>query len=132
MLLVLLIPLGGCLESKPQPSESVAEASQDSAMEHAAKHLDPKYVCPMHPQIVRDEPGSCPICGMDLVEKLMDPMTGKRPEIGLSGAVIQSMGVRTARVVPRPATVSVQPSMRCGSEAPKSISSFRTPGSSIV
>ncbi|MBA2331015.1 MAG: efflux RND transporter periplasmic adaptor subunit, partial [Flavisolibacter sp.] len=26
-----------------------------------------QYTCPMHPQIVRDEPGQCPICGMDLV-----------------------------------------------------------------
>lgn len=26
-----------------------------------------QYTCPMHPQIIRDEPGSCPICGMDLV-----------------------------------------------------------------
>jgi Cu2+-exporting ATPase len=26
-----------------------------------------KYTCPMHPEIVRDEPGDCPICGMDLV-----------------------------------------------------------------
>ena len=42
-------------------------------MEHAAKHLDPKYVCPMHPQIVKDEPGACPICGMDLVEKAWTP-----------------------------------------------------------
>ncbi len=25
-----------------------------------------EYVCPMHPQIVRNEPGSCPICGMAL------------------------------------------------------------------
>ena len=25
------------------------------------------YTCPMHPQIVKDGPGSCPICGMDLV-----------------------------------------------------------------
>jgi Cu+-exporting ATPase len=25
-----------------------------------------EYVCPMHPQIVRSEPGSCPICGMAL------------------------------------------------------------------
>jgi len=25
-----------------------------------------EYVCPMHPEIVRDEPGSCPICGMAL------------------------------------------------------------------
>jgi len=27
------------------------------------------YTCPMHPQIAQDEPGSCPICGMDLVRK---------------------------------------------------------------
>ena len=25
-----------------------------------------EYVCPMHAQIVRDAPGSCPICGMAL------------------------------------------------------------------
>jgi Cu2+-exporting ATPase len=26
-----------------------------------------KYICPMHPQIVQDKPGNCPICGMTLV-----------------------------------------------------------------
>ncbi|HET9431897.1 MAG TPA: efflux RND transporter periplasmic adaptor subunit [Chitinophagaceae bacterium] len=26
-----------------------------------------KYTCPMHPQIINDKPGACPICGMDLV-----------------------------------------------------------------
>jgi membrane fusion protein, copper/silver efflux system len=26
-----------------------------------------KYISPMHPQFIADEPGSCPICGMDLV-----------------------------------------------------------------
>ena len=25
-----------------------------------------EYTCPMHPQIVRLAPGSCPICGMAL------------------------------------------------------------------
>lgn len=25
------------------------------------------YTCPMHPEIIRQEPGSCPVCGMDLV-----------------------------------------------------------------
>jgi Cu+-exporting ATPase len=29
-----------------------------------------QYTCPMHPEIVRDEPGECPICGMAL-----EPMT---------------------------------------------------------
>ncbi|MBV6441461.1 MAG: efflux RND transporter periplasmic adaptor subunit [Haliscomenobacteraceae bacterium CHB4] len=30
------------------------------------------YTCPMHPEILRDAPGSCPICGMDLVKKESD------------------------------------------------------------
>ncbi len=25
-----------------------------------------RYTCPMHPEIVRDRPGDCPICGMAL------------------------------------------------------------------
>jgi len=29
-----------------------------------------EYTCPMHPEIIRDAPGSCPICGMDLVPKM--------------------------------------------------------------
>ncbi len=28
-----------------------------------------EYTCPMHPEIVQDEPGNCPVCGMDLVPK---------------------------------------------------------------
>ncbi len=27
-----------------------------------------QYTCPMHPQIIQDRPGTCPICGMDLVK----------------------------------------------------------------
>ena len=34
-----------------------------------------KYTCPMHPEIVRDGPGSCPICGMAL-----EPMTASLEE----------------------------------------------------
>ncbi|MCU7694386.1 heavy metal translocating P-type ATPase [Haoranjiania flava] len=26
-----------------------------------------KYTCPMHSQVLKDEPGKCPLCGMDLV-----------------------------------------------------------------
>ena len=34
---------------------------------------DQLYVSPMHPWIVSDEPGQCPICGMDLVPKREGP-----------------------------------------------------------
>src|SRR5688500_9969360 len=27
-----------------------------------------KYTCSMHPQVLQDKPGTCPICGMELVK----------------------------------------------------------------
>jgi membrane fusion protein, copper/silver efflux system len=57
-----------------------------------------KYVCPMHPQIVQDGPGSCPICGMDLVAHKTHAPDTKNPKVFLSSAVIQNMGVRVAPV----------------------------------
>lgn len=30
---------------------------------------DDTYTCPMHPTVISDRPGSCPVCGMDLVRK---------------------------------------------------------------
>lgn len=31
-----------------------------------------QFTCPMHPDVIRDEPGDCPICGMDLVPLEVD------------------------------------------------------------
>jgi P-type Cu+ transporter len=50
--------------------------------DHAHHHAQPtaapvkgaQYTCPMHPQIVRNAPGSCPLCGMALV-----PIAGTGP-----------------------------------------------------
>lgn len=38
-----------------------------------------KYTCPMHPHIIQDAPGKCPLCGMDLV-----PMANQELSIGHS------------------------------------------------
>ena len=34
-----------------------------------ATHNQAEYFCPMHPTIVRDRPGECPICGMKLEKR---------------------------------------------------------------
>ena len=41
-----------------------ADAEKAAAAEKAGNTV--KYTCPMHPEIVQDGPGSCPICGMAL------------------------------------------------------------------
>jgi Cu+-exporting ATPase len=45
-------------------------APQPAPAPPAAPVTGAKYTCPMHPEIVRDAPGACPLCGMAL-----EPMT---------------------------------------------------------
>ena len=40
-----------------------------------------QWTCPMHPEIVRDGPASCPICGMALEPMTPSLMTGPNPEL---------------------------------------------------
>ncbi|QNF31272.1 efflux RND transporter periplasmic adaptor subunit (plasmid) [Adhaeribacter swui] len=55
-LLILLVPFTftACKENHNHEAETAAGI---------------EYTCPMHPQIVRDKPGDCPVCGMTLVAK---------------------------------------------------------------
>jgi Cu(I)/Ag(I) efflux system membrane fusion protein len=45
----------------------VLVASCNKSGEHA-EHAD-TYTCPMHPTVISDKPGTCPVCGMNLVRK---------------------------------------------------------------
>lgn len=52
------------------------------------------WVCPMHPEIMQDHPGTCPICGMDLVES-KNPAAHDH-SVHIDSASIQKLGVRLA------------------------------------
>lgn len=71
------------------------------------------YICPMHPTVVSDKPGSCPICGMDLVQKEADVSPGHHghgadsthsdaSNVQINPATIQNIGVKTMVVEKQP------------------------------
>lgn len=61
------------------------------------------YLCPMHPEIVSQAPGSCPICGMDLVERESPaPRETADNTVHIAPGALQNMGVKTTVVETRP------------------------------
>lgn len=73
----------------------VVVEAEESSLEHAVKHIDPDYVCPMHPQVIQETPGSCPICGMDLVLVEHNAGEGELPAVSIAPEMIHNLGVRT-------------------------------------
>lgn len=61
---LLAFSLGVCVAGG---GEDADVESTDEHAEHAAAEDDTIWTCSMHPQIRMEEPGQCPICGMDLV-----------------------------------------------------------------
>ena len=65
----------------PGPSVAAQRASAAASLSAHGAPAGTIYTCPMHPQIRRSEPGSCPICGMAL-EPLQPAAEGaQNPEL---------------------------------------------------
>ena len=71
----------------PSTAHSCCSVARDTPSSHS---IDPgappvaagmQYTCPMHPQIVRDGPGNCPICGMALEPMMPSLDEGENPEL---------------------------------------------------
>jgi multidrug efflux pump subunit AcrA (membrane-fusion protein) len=71
------------------------------AMPQAQAQVHAKYQCPMHPQIIRDEPGDCPICHMHLQLVEMD-----------EAAPIPAKGLAAENAVPDHAAFSLSAERR--------------------
>lgn len=74
---------------------------RDSDHNHNHEHADhntsatKEYTCPMHPQVVQNAPGTCPVCGMALVEKATQTQVA---DIMLSDSQIKLANITTQKV----------------------------------
>ncbi len=67
------------------------------------------WTCGMHPQVIQDHAGTCPICGMQLTP--MNASAGDSASAGgvtIDPVIVQNMGVRVAEVRRQPLHVSIR------------------------
>jgi RND family efflux transporter MFP subunit len=95
----LVLGMGMLLTACNRDGASTAGATKEKTL----------YTCGMHPQVVQDKPGICPICGMKLtpIRKLGDSSTNTASTtdstiIQVDAATTQNMGIRTANVTRGP------------------------------
>ena len=71
----------GCLSKFDTTPEKYLQPKPAAVTAESTAVPGTKWTCPMHPEIVRDEPGPCPICGMAL--EAMTPTVTERqnPEL---------------------------------------------------
>ncbi len=85
--------------SRPSQPELAAQPPGSGTTQTTAASAEPEvhrnWVCPMHPEISQDHPGTCPICGMQLVEE-----KGAHHEHGVQvdNSTVQRLGIRLASV----------------------------------
>ncbi len=63
--------------------------------DHSAETPATKYTCPMHPNVLQDGPGKCPVCGMDLV--LKSQSSGDSNDLMLNSSQISLANITTQK-----------------------------------
>ena len=75
-----LVTIGGKAPAKASACCSGHE-HHSGATTPVVGSLSGKYTCPMHPEVVKDGPGSCPICGMALEPMVASVDDGPNEEL---------------------------------------------------
>jgi len=94
------------LSLRGQPMANDMPTSEQYSGQGAAGETVKIWTCSMHPQIRRDGPGKCPLCGMDLVP-VKKSVAGVRT-ISISPDVMKLMNIQTVPVTHRYVTANVR------------------------
>ena len=70
-----------CSERCRARFEAAPDAYLDPSSAPAPAPEGTRYTCPMDPEVVRDAPGDCPVCGMALEPMVPDVSAGPGPEL---------------------------------------------------
>ncbi|MFT5587813.1 MAG: Cu(I)/Ag(I) efflux system membrane fusion protein [Cognaticolwellia sp.] len=74
------------------------DAPETPTDEHAHESQAEVWTCSMHPQIRQGEPGSCPLCGMDLILANSGSSSSSSERVVLSERALALSGLRTTAV----------------------------------
>lgn len=77
---------------------------EHSAINHTQEDAV-KYTCPMHPQVMQNAPGTCPLCGMDLVKVAKSQTSGS--DLMLNDSQIKLANITLQKVSIKPVGESV-------------------------
>jgi hypothetical protein len=66
---ISLLSSGYCQTTKPVEKSGKMTTEQPVKVEKKIVVAKVEYTCPMHPEVIKDKPGKCPKCGMNLVKK---------------------------------------------------------------
>jgi Cu(I)/Ag(I) efflux system membrane fusion protein len=91
------VAIAGCRKKEKAPMAQDAQSGDMRAAEATGKQL---YQCSMHPNIISDKPGNCPICGMTLqaVRKVNAVGIPGRGAVNLTEQQRQLINIRTVAV----------------------------------
>lgn len=99
------IVIGAVLFGNSSTSHSMEEHIAET---HTNEFGEVVYTCSMHPQIRQNEPGNCPICGMDLIEVENNFESADPNSLVMSQAALALAEIETTPVVSAIATEQIR------------------------
>lgn len=96
----MVIALASCTRS----NSNAAKSGNDSVQAVSTSVAKEYYTCPMHPSVISDKPGACPVCGMALVKK-----SAHKESSSAELAVIKGVSLSSAqRVIANVSTIRAE------------------------